>query len=211
MAEHDKGAERALRATLGDPGGAIEPSRVDFGRSNEPIEPLRAPKVARGGRSRGPRSRFGSILGRPNLENRGFRVRGVAISTKSTFSLPEAILARFWSLRGGFECSWATLSASQGALGPPWGAPGTLLGRSWGTLGAPLAPLGTLFGALGACLGAPRGPGPLPGPISDRFWSIFGPILVDFRIDFPLESAFDLRTDVRLDWLSGSFEVAPMS
>ena len=48
----------------GDPGGATEPSRVEFGRSSRPIEPLRAPKVARGGRSRRPRSRSGSILAR---------------------------------------------------------------------------------------------------------------------------------------------------
>ena len=49
---------------MGDPGGATEPARVDFGRSSWSIEPLRAAKVARGGRSRRPRSRSGSILAR---------------------------------------------------------------------------------------------------------------------------------------------------
>ena len=149
-----RGPERPWR----DPGGATEPSRVAFGRSSWPIEPLRAPKVARGGRLRRPRSRFGSILGDSGRGDTSSRLAGVgrnALTPKIDFFAPGG---DFWSILVASGRLRGLPSNPFGPRGRPWGPSGRSWGASGALPGAPWAPPGALFGGLGGRLGAPRGP-----------------------------------------------------
>jgi len=101
-----------------------------------------------------------------------------------TFSLLGPILARFWLPRGTSGRSLGAFWLLRGALGGSLGAPRGVQEGSWASLGASWWPPGVVFGALGGRLGALRGAWGLLGSIWGRFWSILGPILVDFRVDF---------------------------
>ena len=144
---------------------------------------------------------------------------------KSTENRPENGLERACrtklaaeAVRRRFRVDFGPLGVPPGAPGRPFRPPGSPLGALWvlpgGSWRAPGGSLGASWAALWRSWGAPGPPEAsrgAPGSIFGRFWLIFGPILVGFRIDFPLESGVDLGTDGLLDWLSGSFEVATTS
>ncbi len=113
-----------------------------------------------------PRSRFGTILGRPNLENQWFHDVKVTIFTKSTFSIPVAILSRLSSSWGAVGDSRATFSSPAALLG----GLGALPGGSWEAPGGSLGTLESLLDTLAGRLGEPGGSKTLPEPILSRFW-----------------------------------------